>query len=402
VTSVPGPIRRRAVPTAGALRWLACLPGLIAAGQPCAQLAVSANDNKLVLREGAPMVVQSPAPDTVTLVDLSTRPPSVLRQVEAHASVIGPPTSVALTPDEGLLLVTSAAKIDPADPSRLVPDNRLTVIDIKANPPKPVAVLEAGAGASGLSITRDGRLALVANRYEGTVSVFRIQGTSVTKIDTVTVGTAESGVAHVAVSPDGRLALVTRDGDHAVSVLSINGEKVAYTKRDFGAGLKPYAAVITEDSRMAIIANLGYARGDSDTISIVDLTLQPLRVVETYSVGQTPEAIALSPDGKMLAVVTMNGSNKPESSPFYSPNGRVALYRILRDRLQYLSSASVGPWPQGAVFSADSRTLLVQSMAERNLWVLEVGSSGMDVKDTGQRLPLAGGGAALRTAERKR
>jgi len=367
-----------------------------------AQLAVSANDNKLVLRDGAPTVVQQPAPDTVTLIDLSTRPPSVLRQFETHASVIGPPTSVALTPDEGLLFVTSAAKIDPADPARLIPDNRLSVFDLKANPPKPLAELEAGAGASGISITRDGRLALVANRYEGSVSVFRIQGTSVSKIDTVSVGSPESGVAHVAISPDGRLALVTRDGDHAISVLSISGDKVTYTKRDFGAGLKPYGAVITEDSRLAIVANLGYARGDSDTISLVDLTLQPLRVVETYSVGQTPEGIALSPDGKMLAVVTMNGSNKSPSSPFYSPNGRVMLYRILRDRLQYLSSANVGPWPQGAAFSGDSRTLVVQSMADRNLWVLEVGSSGVELKDTGQRLPLAGGAAALRTAEKKR
>lgn len=385
--------------------WQRLLPAIACTLWWCApagaQLAVSANDNKLILHNGAPAVVQQPAPDTVTLIDLATRPPSVLRQIEARTSVIGPPTSAAITPDEGLLLVTSAAKIDQADPTRLIPDNRLTVIDLKANPPKVIAELEAGAGASGLSITRDGRLALVANRYEGTVSVFRIQGTSVSKIDTITIGTAESGVAHVAVSPDGRLGLVTRDGDHAISVLAISGDQVTYTHRDFGAGLKPYGAVITEDSRLAIVANLGYARGDSDTISLIDLTLQPLRVVETYSVGQTPEGIALSPDGKLLAVVTMNGSNKPDSSPFHSPNGRVTLYRIARDRLQHLSSTNVGPWPQGAAFSADSRTLVVQSMAEHNLWVLSI-ESGTEVRDTGQRVPLAGGGAALRTVEKRR
>lgn len=384
------------------LRAAAVIAGVLVSAPASAQLAASANDSKLMLREGAPAVVPNAAPDSVTLLDLSTRPPSVLRHIEAPTSVIGPPTSVALTPDEGMLFVTSAAKVDPADPARLVPDNRLTVIDLKADPPKLLASLEAGAGASGMSITRDGRLALVANRYEGTVSVFRIQGTTVSKIDTVTVGTPESGVAHVAVSPDARLALVTRDGDHAISVLSISGDKVAYTGRDFGTGLKPYGAVITEDSRMAIIANLGYARGDSDTISIVDLTLQPLRVVETYSVGQTPEGIALSPDGKMVAVVTMNGSNKRQDSPFYSPNGRVTVYRIVRDRLQYLSSANVGAWPQGAVFSADSRTLAVQSMADRSVWIFEVGSAGVELRDTGQRLPLPGGGAALRTAQKKR
>jgi DNA-binding beta-propeller fold protein YncE len=373
----------------------------LAAGSAHAQLAASANDNKIVLVNGVPTVVQNPLPDTVALIDLRAKPPAVLRHIEVKASVVGPPLSVAITPDESLLLVTSAMKIDPADPTRLAPDNKLSIVGLKTDPPAVLAELEAGAGAAGVSITRDGRLALVANRNEGTVSVFRIQGVTVRKIDTLTVARPEAGVAHVAIAPDGRSALVMRDGDHTISVLSISGEKVSYTGRDFGAGLKPYAAVITPDGRFAVVANLGLGRGDNDTVSLVDLALQPPRVVETYTVGQTPEGIAMSPDGKLVAVVTMNGSNKPSDSPFHSAVGRVVLLRVHRDKLQIVSDAAVGAWPQGAAFSADGTTLLVQSMSERNLTVLAV-DHGTVLRDTGQRIAVRGGGAALRTAERPR
>ena len=379
----------------------ALLAGVVAAllaASAHAQLAVSANDNKLVLIDGVPSVVQKPAPDTVALIDLGAKPPSLIRHLQVPTSVVGPPLSVALTPDESLLLVTSSARLDPQAPGRLVPDNRLSVVALKANP-LAVTELEAGLGAAGVSISRDGRLALVANRNEGTVSVFRIQSGAVSKVGSVVVAAPESGVAHVAIAPDGRSALVTREGDHTISLLAIDGDKVTYTGRDFGAGLKPYGLVIAADGRHAVVANLGLGRGDNDTIGLIDLTLQPPRVVETYTVGQTPEGIALSPDGKLVAVVTMNGSNKPKDSPFHAPVGRVVLLRLHRDRLQLVSAAPVGAWAQGVAFSADGRTLAVQSMAERNVAVFAVGED-FALHDTGQRIPLQGGGAALRTAER--
>lgn len=371
----------------------------VTAGSAHAQIAASANDNKIVLVNGVPTVVQKPQPDTVALIDLRARHATLVRHIEVKASVVGPPLSVAITPDEGLLLVTSAMKIDPADPTRLTPDNKLSVVALTADPPALIAELEAGAGASGLSISRDGRLALVANRNEGSVSVFRIEGATVRKIDTLPVARPEAGVAHVAIAPNGRFALVMRDGDHTISVLSIAGEKVTTTGRDFGTGLKPYGAVITPDGRFAVVANLGLGRGDNDTVSLVDLALQPPRVVETYTVGQTPEGIAISPDGKLVAVVTMNGSNQPADSPFHSPAGRVVLLRVLRDRLQIVSDAPVGPWPQGAAFSSDGTTLLVQSMSERNVMVFAI-DNGTTLRDTGQRIPMRGGGAALRIADR--
>ncbi len=393
----PDPHRYRI--QAGRLVRLVCLGiALSALAEAKAELAVSANDAKLTLVNGAPIVAANPAPDTVSIIDLGVSPPALLGRVQVPTSVVGPPTSVALTPDHSLALVTAGAKIDPADPRRLVPDNRVSIIDLRARPPAVVGQTEAGAGAAGISVARDGKLALVANRNEGTVSVFRIEGRTLRKIDTVTLGAADSGPSHVAIGPDGRSALVTRDGDHTISLLAIDGEKVSDAHQDLGAGLKPYGVVITPDGQEAVVANLGLGRGDNDTISLIDLTLKPPRTVETYTVGQTPEGIAISPDGRLVAVVIMNGSHKPKESPHYSPVGRVILYRLNRGSLTRVADAAVGGWPQGAVFSADGRSLLVQSMSERSIAVFAI-EPGFTLRDTGHRILLPGGGAALRTAE---
>src|SRR2546423_14834471 len=78
------------------------------------QLAVSANDGKAVLVDGVNSVPANPPPDTVTVIDLSTIPPKVLAELQAPASVVGPPLSVAVARDESFALVTGASKVDPS------------------------------------------------------------------------------------------------------------------------------------------------------------------------------------------------------------------------------------------------------------------------------------------------
>ena len=198
-------------------------------------------------------------------------------------------------------------------------------------------------------------------------------------------------------APDGRTALVTRDGDHTLSLLTIEGSSVAPAGRDFAAGLRPYDADLTNDGRIAVVANLGRGQGDADTVSVIDLQAKPPRVVETVTVGPTPEGLALSPDGKTVAVVIQDGSNKARESPFYHPNGQLLLLRLDGFRLTKFAQAPVGRWSQGVAFSKDGRTILVQNMLEKDIQVFRV--DGVTLRDTGQRIPLGGGGAALRTAK---
>lgn len=382
-----------------ALRTGVALAVLLAAGSASAQIAVSGNDNKQRLVNGVNTVVQNPAPDTITILDLGGRAPRMLGEVAVPHSVVGPPTSVAITPDERFAIVTSAVRIDPADPTKTVPDNRVSLVDLRATPPRVVQTVEAGAGPSGVSINRAGNLVLVANRNAGSVSVFRFAGGQLAPVSTVSVGPANSGPSHVQFTPDGRRALVTRDGDtdSRVSILTIEGETVTKTDRDLTAGIRPYGMGITPNGQWAVVANIGRGSGDADTVSLIDLRRDIYLTADTLSVGPTPEGIQVSPDNRHVAVTIHNGSARPPGHPLLGV-AQLVILRIENGRLRRVAQAPVGAWAQGVVFSRDGRTIVVQNMADRNLAVFRFVDGRLT--DTRQRIAVGGGPAAIRTAER--
>src|SRR5436190_14924944 len=80
------------------------------------QIAVSANDGKVMLVDGVNTPRPDPQPDTVTIIDISVTPPKVIGEVRAPTSITGPPHSVAISPDRAIALVTASMKIDPKNP----------------------------------------------------------------------------------------------------------------------------------------------------------------------------------------------------------------------------------------------------------------------------------------------
>lgn len=391
----------------------------ICASTARAQLAVSVNDGKVRLIDGRVEVQKTPQPDTAAIIDLRATPPRIVAQLEVPGSVVGPPLSVAVSPREEIALVTSARRIDPSDPTKQIPDDRVTVIDLTplkpgifkrlgsvvgvskgpAPMPKVIATLQAGMGASGVSINRAGTLALVANRDEGTVSVFSIKGSTVTAAGKVTVGGEKSGPSHVVFSLDGRHAFVTRDGDNRIAVLSVDGSKVELTKREMAAGLRPYAIDVAAKSAVAVVANMGAGLGDADTISVIDLKADPMRVVNTETVGQSPQGLKISPDGKFVAVVLMNGTDKPVNSPFYNANGLLQVWARNGAQLTKAAEIPIGKWCEGVAWSRNSRTLLVQCTAEQEISVIRfTGLTGRSLQKTSS-IKTKGGPAAIRTAE---
>lgn len=394
---------------------------LLSAASASAQIAVSANDGKVKLVDGVVQAVKD-GRDTISFIDLGASPPKVLATIDAPASVTGPPSSVAVSPKEEIALVTAAQKIDPTDATKLVWDDKVTVIELSplkvsvgkrildavkgsANsgpqPPKILATLTVGRGAAGVSINKAGTLALVANRGEGTVSVLTIEGTKVAVVGKVDLGNEKAGPSAVSFLPDGKSALVTLDGDNTskIVMLDIDGSKVTLAKREINAGIRPYGLDVARNGEFAVAANIGRGGGDADTISLIDLKAQPPRVVNTISVGQTPEGLALSPDGKMLAVGIINGTNKPKSSPFYNEAGLVKLYKINGRTLTQSGEVPVGKWCQGLAWSKNARTLLTQCMVEQEITVIKVSTSSSGALAKSGTIKMTGGPAGIRTAD---
>ena len=369
--------------------------GLLALAAPAkADLAISANDGKGVLINGVNTVPDSPAADNITILDLSTTPPKVIATIEVPTSLVGPPQSVAIAPDESFALVTAATKIDPTDKKKTAPHNLVSVIDLQAKPPKVIGQVEAGLGATDVAINPGATLALVTNRNEGTVSTFTIANKTLTPIGKIKLGEASSGPSSVAFTPDGKKALVTRDGDNKVSVLSVDGTEVKHSGRDIHAGLKPYPLGISPKGDWAAIANVGMGNGDADTISLIDLKASPPRVVDTVTVGQTPESLSVAPDGKHVVVTVMNGSNKPPGSPFLNDYGLVPVYAVENGRFRKVAEAKVGHWCQGAAWNAATNTLLVQCMVEQEIMVFRFDGSSLT---SAGAIKVSGGPAGIAT-----
>ncbi len=363
-----------------------------------AQIVVSANDSKVRLVDGVNTTVPNPPPDTVTIIDLSRGQPRVVAEIPVPSSIVGPPQNVAITPDESMALVASSTRIDPADGSKTAPDDRLTVIDLRASPPAVLATLRAGNGASGVSINRAGTLALVANRFEGTVSVFTIAGKAVTAAGKVVVGTPESLLSAVVFTRDGRTALVTRNNDSLISVLTVDGTKVENAKRDIAANLKPYGIDVTPSGDTAIVASIGVgATGGADTLSVIDLAANPPRTVNHVSVGPTAEGLAISPDGRYVAVTVMNGSNAARTSPLFNDFGWLKIYDVNKTALALAAETRIGHWCQGIAWTADSRTVLAQCVVERE--IMTFGFDGRRLT-AGPSIKVGGGPSGIRTVQR--
>lgn len=331
----------------------------------CDQLFVSANDGAQILRDGAQVVPERPVPGSVSVVALEGNRLRIVAEVAAPASIIGPPRSVAVTPDCDHAVVTSARRVAVGGHA-IEPDDRVTLIALGPTP-RVVQTVRAGAGASGVAIAADGRRVLVANRSAGTLSLFVLEEGRLRAVATIAVGAPDASPAQPLFFAHDTRAMVTRDGDSRVAVVAVEGDRLRLLPRALAAGVRPYGIDAAGRRHVAAVAAIGGGGTDADTVSLVALDRDDPRVLDTVSVGATPEGIAVSPDERYVAVNLNNGSNLPSASPHHRAQGRLQVWRIANDRLSRVTDIPVGAWGQGVAWSRDGRTLLVQDAVEHRL-----------------------------------
>ena len=361
------------------------------------ELMIVGNDEKVSWDAAGGVLLGPHGKDTVSIIDIGTDPlaPTIIANLPLDNSIFGPPVNLAITPDEGLALVANSVNIvEDAGVRKSVPDNRLWVIDLTANPPKLIDTVAVGKQPSGMTINRAGTLALIANRADGSISVLRITGKKVELIDTVVIG---EQVAHVRFTPDGKRALAVKFPGHKIALLEVNGEKVSYNKYDMPVGLWPYNVDVTPDGKLALSAdngNSGAADGNVDTVSVIDLEATPPRVIDRVVVGDGPEGFAISPTGKLAVAVLLKGTNAPKTAFFYNRNAVVVALKIDGKKVTRSNEVEVRGLPEGAVFSQDGRYLYVGNFMDQDISILRV--DGDQIVNTGKSLALPGHPAAMR------
>ncbi len=389
---------RRCLPICAAVAALAALPAIASA-----ELLIVGNDQKVSWDAAGKVVTAAPGGDSISIVDLGTDPekPMIIANLALMNSVFGPPTNLAITPDGTLAIATNAmAWTKEGSAWKPVPDNKLYVIDLQADPPMPIATVEVGKQPSGLAINAAGTLALVADRADNAISVLAIAGKEVKLIDTVSVAAADAKaqVAAVAITPDGKRALAAKFAEHKVAVLTIDGQKVSYGGYDIPVGLWPYNLAITPDGKLALTAdngNAGSSDGQVDTVTVIDLEADPPRAIDKVVVGDAPEGFAISPTGKIAVAVLLNGSGGVAKDAWFAhPTGKVAVLTIDGKKVTKTGEVEVGRLPEGVAFSEDGSHLYVGNFLDSNVSILKV--DGTTVTDTGKKLQLPGQPASIR------
>ena len=364
-----------------------------------AQTLIVGNDEKPGTDENGKPITREPGHDTLSVIDISKpEAPRIAATIPLINSVAGPPTNLAVSPSGDIALVAnSLAPETEGWAHRLVPDNKVFLIDLKATPPKVIGTITVGKQPSGLAISPKGDLALVANRADGTISVLSIHGKDVLVTGTVTVGAPADGVSAVAITPDGKHALATKAAADKVALLSISDGKVTYDKHDLPAGIFPYNIAVTPDGKLALTAdtgNGGSSDGNVDTVSVIDLEANPPRVIDHVTVGDSPEGLAIDPKGDLAVTIEARGSNK-KGTFFYHPTGAVTALRIDGKKVTNAGEVNVGVLPEGAAFSGDGQYLYVGNFLDGDISVLKV--DGATLTDTGQRIKLPGHPASMRS-----
>jgi DNA-binding beta-propeller fold protein YncE len=363
-----------------------------------APFLVVGDDEKLLWDGDAKPLIAPNGKDAVLILDLaSPENPKVVATLPLKNSVVGPPVNLDINPTNSIALVADSINVTKdGDTYKMGPDDKVYVIDLKANPPKLATTVIVGKQPSGLSFNRAGNLALVTNRVDKSISVLSVKGKEVKVIDTIDMGGI---VTHVVFTPDGKHALATKFNDHKVSLLDVNGDKVTYTKLDLLTGLYPYNVDIAPSGKIALVAdagNAGYSDGGVHTVDVVDLDAQPPRIIDRVVVGDAPEGLAFSPKGNIAVAAIYRGSNN-KNAYFYHRNGSLTVLGINGKKVTKIGDVEVGGLPEGVAFTPDGKYLFVGNYLDQDLSILKVS----DTKITPvKRFKLPGHPASLRMSIR--
>ncbi|HEY2619237.1 MAG TPA: hypothetical protein VGI78_17985 [Acetobacteraceae bacterium] len=315
----------------------------------------------------------APGNDAVLVMDVSNpAKPKIRASLPLTNSLLGPPTNLQITPDGKLgLVANSVVNVQDGSAWKTVPDDKLFVIDLTANPPKLIDTVTVGKQPSGLSISTKGDLALIANRAGKSVSVVSIQGNTVKAVGEVPL---EQEAAAVVITPDGRRAFVAMNLVNKIGVLAIDGTNVSYDKTlDIPSAFNPYNIDITPDGRFAVSSHTGAQGINADAEVSIDASGAHPHVADIMAPGNGAEGFAIAPNGKWAVTPLIEGSGAKPSAWNYTKGGHAALMSVgPGGKLTVVNKAPIGALPEGLAFSPNSEYVYIGNYIDKNMQVFRI------------------------------
>jgi DNA-binding beta-propeller fold protein YncE len=337
-----------------------------------------------------------------TAVSLSFAPPALASWTQVSGSPFATgksPSGVAFSPSGGLLAVTN-------DKSNTVSVYAVgsggALQQVSGSP------FATGIEPDAVAFSPNGALLAVANfddgpedtPDDGTASVFAVGAGGVLRQvsgSPFSTGrfTLPSGVAF---SPSGRLLAVTNSdlGYNSVSVFAVGagGQLTPVSGSPFGTGFEPLGVAFSPSGGLLADADGGYGDGGSDENGSVTVFAVGSGGQLTHSgsplPGDTPEGVAFSPSGRLLAYTNPGSNGAGDTVSVYAVGSGDALTQVSG------SPFATGTDPAELAFSPTGGLLADANRKSNTVSVFAVGSGGLLTPISGS--PFATGDAPVGVA----
>ncbi len=224
--------------------------------------------------------------NTLGIVDLTNLPPVVTSTIP----IGGTPTGLSISRDGSIAVACD------------VTNRRISVVDLTAAPPAITAAIPVGTGlAQGgprdVVITSDNHYALVAfgNSFEGQVLVVDITQTTPGEIVSARIPVGNFPIK-MGANPDRSIAVVNSIGNNTVAVLDLSAFPFS-RKGTVSVGHNPGAKPDVSRNGLAVVPN-----SDDQNVSIIDAAATTPAVIATVSVGRDPRGATIV-EGDNVALV---------------------------------------------------------------------------------------------------
>lgn len=192
------------------------------------------------------------------------------------------------------------AEADPAAPEGKLlvlnkHDDTLMVFEVPSH--RRLATIKVGREPHEVAATPDGRKAYVANARGGSISVVNLKTYEVAR----TLRSENLSFPHgLEVTPDGRFLLLTSENSRRLFL--IDAVRDAILKTTTTTQKRAHMVSILRGGRRACVANIG-----SDSVTL--LSLPDMRILRHLQVGDGPEGIAATPNGRWI-LVALQGTDQ--------------------------------------------------------------------------------------------
>jgi YVTN family beta-propeller protein len=254
-------------------------------------------------------------------------------------------------------------------------DQGLTLIDVAGK--RVTQFLPMAEAWNGLAFTSDGRRILVSAGDEGTVHVFRYadgeaQADRVVKPDPKAHGTFLAGIA---VHPTTGTVYVCNEGNQEVWALDAATLEL---KAKIAVGPYPHSCVVGADKTHLYVSNWG-----GRSVSVVDLAEH--RRLRDVTVGLRPNDMALAPDGRLfVACAGDNTVHVIRTATLEPPSQSASPARRLWEAPREVISTALypqspeGSTPDAVAVSPDGKTLFVANADNNCVMVVDVSGATLD------------------------